>query len=143
MSEMQDELIAPCGMNCRLCLAYQRETKHCPGCRPGATRLACKTCRIKNCAGMQESALGFCNHCADYPCRRLIKLDTRYRTKYRMSMLQNLEYISEHGMADFLEREEEQWLCKKCGGILCVHRPACPSCSEPYETDYKEVIPAE
>ena len=29
---MKTTLIAPCGMNCRLCLAYIRDKKACPGC---------------------------------------------------------------------------------------------------------------
>ena len=33
MSEMHPDLVAPCGMNCRLCHAYQREMNHCNGCR--------------------------------------------------------------------------------------------------------------
>lgn len=143
MSEMQMELIAPCGMNCGLCLAYQREIRHCAGCRPGATRLSCKSCRIKNCAGMQESALGFCYNCKDYPCKRLLKLDTRYRAKYHMSMLDNLEYIKEHGMEEFLRYEEELWMCKKCGSVLCVHREVCPSCREPHHVNSEKIDSAE
>jgi len=32
MKEMSTVLIAPCGMNCRLCMAYQRDKKQCKGC---------------------------------------------------------------------------------------------------------------
>jgi hypothetical protein len=38
-------------------------------------------------------------------------------------------------MADFLQNEEKRWLCVKCGGVLCVHRPACLSCREPYSVN--------
>lgn len=135
MAEMQDELIAPCGMNCRLCVAFQREIRHCAGCRPGSNRLSCKNCRIKNCDGMKESALGFCYNCEEYPCKRLIKLDTRYKEKYHMSEIGNLEYIKEHGMEEFLRYEEERWACKNCGSVLSVHRDVCPSCRAPYQAD--------
>ena len=27
------DLIAPCGMNCNICMAYLREKNKCPGCR--------------------------------------------------------------------------------------------------------------
>ena len=133
MSEMLAELIAPCGMNCRLCVAFQREKRHCSGCRPGAARWACRNCRIKNCSGMRESALGFCYNCKDYPCKRLTQMDTRYRTKYQMSEIENLEYIKEHGMEEFLQHEQERWTCKKCGSIICIHKAACPACAEKCE----------
>lgn len=29
---MDKTLIAPCGMNCQLCYAFQREKNKCPGC---------------------------------------------------------------------------------------------------------------
>lgn len=91
---------------------------------------------------MKESALGFCYNCKDYPCKRLIKLDARYKTKYHMSEIANLEYIKEHGMLEFLRYEEERWTCKKCGGVRCVHREACPTCREPYCPD-DDKVPAE
>jgi hypothetical protein len=37
-----------------------------------------------------------------------------------MSMIENLYYIKEHGMKDFLEKEKENWKCEKCGGLICV-----------------------
>lgn len=142
MSEMQDELIAPCGMNCRLCLAFQREKKHCNGCRPGALSRSCRKCKIKNCSGMSESALGFCYNCSDYPCRRLTQLDTRYRAKYHMSEIENLEYIKEHGMEEFLRHEEERWTCRKCGSIVCIHKEVCPTCQESYSAIAEETYPS-
>jgi rubrerythrin len=56
------------------------------------------------------------------------QLDKRYRTKYHMSMIENLENIRQNGMEAFLQSEETRWTCKVCGNILCVHRDACPAC---------------
>lgn len=132
MSEMKADLIAPCGMNCRLCLAYQREKKHCPGCRgdDAGKSASCVSCIIKNCTVIQSNQSGFCYQCEKYPCLRLRQLDKRYRTKYRMSMLKNLEKIKEDGLDQFLQQEEERWKCPSCGGTLCVHRMPCPSCKK-------------
>ena len=49
-------LIAPCGMNCGICMAYLREKNKCPGCRGDdtnkpVTRVGCK---IKNCEAIQK-----------------------------------------------------------------------------------------
>ncbi len=134
-SAMKEQLIAPCGMNCGLCIAYQANKfdldkkgfrrKYCPGCLP----------RGKNCTYMKDKCelvgkglVRFCYECKDFPCKRLKGLDKRYRTKYHMSMIENLKCISEHGMKLFLEREETKWRCPKCRATICCHNGLCLSC---------------
>jgi Protein of unknown function (DUF3795) len=123
-------LIAPCGMNCRLCLAYIRDKKTCPGCRGDDSLKAISRfrCRIKTCKKMVNAGLKYCFCCDSYPCVRLKNLDKRYRTKYGMSMIDNLESIGKSGIRIFIRNEKERWTCPKCGGTICVHRPQCPSC---------------
>lgn len=123
-------LIAPCGMNCGICLAYIRKEKHCPGCRgeDAQKMISCLRCSIKNCENIVTSRSGFCYECAKYPCRRLKALDKRYRTKYGMSMIENLENIKQNGLDAFIETEKGRWRCRICGGVICVHRARCPGC---------------
>jgi hypothetical protein len=123
-------LIAPCGMNCGICLAYLREKKRCPSCHGEDTNksASCVRCIIRNCETIKKSRSGFCFECETYPCRRLKQLDKRYRTKYRMSMIDNLESIKQIGLRAFKENENKRWRCPKCGGIICVHRGFCLSC---------------
>ncbi len=125
-------LIAPCGMNCGICMAYLREKKRCPGCRGDDTSKmpSCLRCSIKNCEAIKASRSGFCYECLRYPCLRLKQLDKRYRTKYLMSMLENLEFIREHGLSALVEREKERWRCRKCGGVISCHRGYCFTCGE-------------
>jgi len=126
-----EELIAPCGMNCRLCMAYQREKNHCNGCNMDdalKTSVSCLKCIIKNCDTIQNNEPGFCYDCEKYPCQRLKQLDKRYRLKYHMSMLENLETIKQNGITYFLDQEEKRWACPKCGNIICVHRNICLNC---------------
>ena len=128
---MEAVLIAPCGMNCALCLAYQRKKNHCSGCRiddPGKFKSRSK-CIILNCDKRQSSEADFCYVCSSFPCRRLKDLDKRYRTKYGMSMLENLEYIKINGIETFVENESKRWKCKNCGEIVCVHR-GCLNCAD-------------
>lgn len=47
-----------------------------------------------------------------------------------MSMLENLENIEKQGIRAFVKTEKARWACKKCGGIVCVHRYVCSSCGE-------------
>lgn len=124
------ELIAPCGMNCAICMAYLREKNRCPGCREidinkPDTRSKCK---IKNCEYIAIKKNKFCIGCDKLPCQRMKNLDKRYRTKYDMSMLENLEYIKQNGIEKFVKKERERWRCPKCGGVICVHRKICYDC---------------
>jgi hypothetical protein len=123
-------LIAPCGMDCGICLGHLRKEKVCPGCREegGYKTAGCTRCIIKNCERVQSSRSGFCYECEKYPCRRLKQLDKRYRTKYAMSMIENLESIKQNGLKAFTEKENERWRCAKCGGLICVHRKYCLEC---------------
>jgi hypothetical protein len=132
---MNEELIAPCGMNCAVCsgyLARKNDLKragimkgYCAGCRP----------RGKNCAFLKRKCdlLGngrvqYCYECGEFPCRRLRDLDKRYRTHYRMSMIENLEYIKQNGIEKFLEKEKEKWRCPECGDVICCHNGICFNC---------------
>jgi Protein of unknown function (DUF3795) len=130
---MKEELIAPCGMNCGICLAHLRTKNTCPGCRSfSADKNAYyRRCIIINCEVIKTNTSGFCYECARYPCRRLKQLDKRYRAKYAMSMLENLESIRENGLPAFITAERARWRCAKCGGTVCVHRKACHDCGAP------------
>ena len=48
---MKLNLIAPCGMNCGICLGYLRTKNRCNGCRVNADEYSnyCRKCIIKNC----------------------------------------------------------------------------------------------
>lgn len=128
---MEKALIAPCGMNCGICMAYLREKNRCPGCRGEDINkpASCVGCIVVNCEMIKKSVSGFCYECPDIPCKKIKQLDKRYRTKYRMSMIENLEYIKEHGMEKFLEKEEEKWRCPECHGIISCHVGFCVDCA--------------
>lgn len=132
---MDEKLIAPCGMNCYLCIAYQFRKndinkrgfhkKYCPGCIPRGEN--CTHMRDK-CQFLAKGSIRFCYECESYPCKRLKALDKRYRTKYHMSMMENLDYIKEFGMEKFLMKEGDKWKCTKCGGTICCHNGLCLNC---------------
>jgi hypothetical protein len=128
---MREDLIAPCGMNCRLCISFQRTKNPCIGCRNMDEIIyitkGSRLCVIKHCP-KQKPESGFCFECDVFPCKRLKDLDKRYRTKYHMSMIENLAYIRDHGISLFLENESHRWQCPQCSDIVCVHRPNCLTC---------------
>ena len=124
-------LIAPCGMDCGLCIGHFRDKKRCPGCHGEDKNKPkhCVVCRIKNCEKLASSEATFCYTCAKFPCARLRQLDKRYRTKYGMSMIDNLESIREIGLDEFVVQEKERWTCPECGSLICVHREDCMTCA--------------
>lgn len=126
-------LIAPCGMNCGICMAHLREKKQCAGCLGSdeGKPAHCVQCRIKNCAYLKETTTsGLCIDCAKFPCARMKQLDRRYRTKYNMSMIENLQAIQAIGMQAFIKKEQARWACSHCGGVICVHSGVCHDCGE-------------
>ncbi len=124
------ELIAPCGINCRLCRAYIRNEKACPGCRGGDTNKSksCVTCKIKNCEQIGKWKIEYCFDCDRFPCDRLAHLDKRYRTNYGTSAIDNLINIKKFGISWFVENENKKWTCPECGEMICMHKPQCLSC---------------
>jgi hypothetical protein len=125
-------MIAPCGMNCALCSGYLRENKLCEGCRSGGNNTPnyCKKCIIRNCENLKKARRPYCFDCKGYPCVRLKRLDKRYRSRYGMSMLENLEHIRQSGILSFVRKEKERWACRQCGGIVSVHRRECLFCGK-------------
>ena len=123
---MRKQLIAPCGMNCCICMAYLREKNKCTGCRGSDTNkpITRKHYKIKTCGKLNSE---FCYDCEDFPCDKLYHLDKRYRTKYHMSMIENLKSIKTNGIKHFL-KQEEKWKCPDCGGVICCHNGICFSC---------------
>jgi hypothetical protein len=119
-SYMKTMLIAPCGMNCAICSGFLRDKNKCPGCTSLDNEVEySKRCIIRNCEFFKESKIRFCYACDKYPCKRLKALDKRYRTRYEMSMIKNLEYIKVNGVRKFTQKEKKRW--QRGDKILCVH----------------------
>ena len=132
---MNEELIAPCGMNCAVCsgyLAFKNDVKsqgvrmpYCAGCRPRDKQCAFLK---KRCNRLLEGRVQYCYQCPDHPCQGLQNIDKRYRSLFRMSMIENLEYIRDKGVESFLAKEEEKWRCPQCGAVICCHNGICFEC---------------
>jgi hypothetical protein len=133
------DLIAPCGMNCRLCWGYVRERNACPGCLRSCAEASQKSkcrdsCRIRNCEHLAKSGRKHCSdRCGHFPCRRLTQLDRRYRARYGMSMLDNLRMIEDLGIRRFIRSQKDKWTCRSCGELLSVHRAACVGCGHGWQ----------
>ena len=117
MERINKDLIAPCGMNCGLCLHYLRAENRCTACFSGRKiNGRCIKCGIKLC---KDRSGEYCFDCDKFPCERLKRLDKRYREKYGMSEIENLEFIHDQGIDNFIENQRKKYQSSK--GIFCVH----------------------
>jgi hypothetical protein len=129
------DLIAPCGMNCALCanyLALKNDLKskgikipYCTGCRQRNKKCAFIK---KQCSKLLNAEVAYCFECTGFPCDRLKTLNDRYKERYKMSMIENLSFIKEHGMQNFLEEQAKRWKCPNCGELISCHNGICFSC---------------
>lgn len=140
-ANMKAELIAPCGMNCGICMGYLRTKNKCSGCivEDPYTRSYCRKCTVRSCEHIKNSVSGYCYECPKFPCRRIKQLDKRYTTKYSMSMLENLAIIKNKGIDALLAREEEKWKCPECGGVISCHNGICYGCGKKRPVDREQV----
>ncbi|AKM81285.1 MAG: hypothetical protein UT13_C0001G0324 [Candidatus Pacebacteria bacterium GW2011_GWF2_38_9] len=116
-STITPKLIAPCGMNCGLCFHHLKDKDKCPGCLSGRmVNKRCLNCAIKLC---KERKGDYCFDCDKFPCDRINHIDTRYKKRYGMSMLENLEIIKNKGMDYFLKQQKQKYVTSE--GTYCVH----------------------
>lgn len=54
-----------------------------------------------------------------FPCDRLNHLDERYKTKYGMSMIDNLVHIKKFGVRHFIRNEKERWTSQVQSADMC------------------------
>lgn len=127
--------LAPCGINCGTCRAHLRAKNVCPGCQvsPGPTISHCSRCAIRNCDSLKKTTANFCYECPEFPCAKIIQIDSRYRKKYRISLIGNLKTLSVTDTETYLLLEKTRWTCTGCGSVLCVHNTICLKCRKEYQ----------
>jgi len=106
-------------------MAFLREKNHCDGCRL-PDRKCSASCTMASCT---ERRGNYCSSCASYPCKKVKHIDKRYRTRYGMSMIENLDEIKRSGIRKFVAHQKERWTCA-CGGTINIHRKMCSICGK-------------
>ncbi|MGA9048731.1 MAG: DUF3795 domain-containing protein [Dehalococcoidia bacterium] len=132
-------------MNCAICsryLAFKHDVRskgirmsYCAGCRPRDRKCALIK---KKCPPLLNGQIKYCYECQDFPCNNLHHLDQRYKTFFRMSMVENLLFIKVHGVKQFIRAEENKWKCPECGQALCCHNGICFACGSSKLKDRKD-----
>ena len=126
-------MIAPCGLDCSVCMARFWDKPICPGCwsqEEGKPEHCSKLCKIALCEHRKSTPDGFCDKCKFYPCDLIIQTEKRYQTQYplKASPMDNLSKMRQLGIEELLKRESKKWQCPKCDGIICVHTGKCNKC---------------
>lgn len=124
-------------MDCGVCSGYLAHSHgvprkrgailHCTGCRARAKKCA----YLKgHCLALANGEVDFCFECADYPCLRLQQLDSRYRGRYGMSLIENLDLVRDSGVQALIERQRTLFECARCGQLRSVHNRKCYVCDD-------------
>ncbi len=131
--EMDKQLIAPCGMYCGLCtylyqIPRQRgQFNYCAGCRPRGKGCAWLK---KRCELLRDHAVQYCFECPSYPCRQLEHLAGRYRMRYGLDFLANLELIRDQSEDVLLDVLKDRFACERCGGLMSIHSGKYFACDD-------------
>ena len=124
------DMFAPCGMNCKVCYQHCYHKKPCSGClnsgkeKPGH----CRKCKIRDCIG--EKPLSYCFACSEYPCSLIKNLEKSYNKRYQASLMSNSRFVQAYGLERFMEQQKEKYTCRQCGGIISIHDRKCSECQE-------------
>ncbi len=130
------ELVAPCGMNCAVCVRYlayvngipyqKGKISPCMGCQARG-----KSCFVKRgCEKLRRNELTSCRDCPYLPCTKIARLEKRYRERYATSFVNNLQEIRAKGMDEFLKSQRERFRCQTCKGVFSVHGGKCFTCGK-------------
>jgi hypothetical protein len=151
MDEKKRELVGICGIYCGTCPSYLAQVENdiaelekraqemgftveevrCNGCLSDKVMPTCIECRygFRQCA--IEYGVTWCFECQDFPCQRLE--DFRHvhivdGISHHEHLVDELYYLREHGIEDWLEKREKEGRCPQCGRRLYWFVRVCPDC---------------
>ncbi|MFX1326307.1 MAG: DUF3795 domain-containing protein [Promethearchaeota archaeon] len=141
---VDNNLVAPCGIYCGACRQYlllKKDLLEERGYKKG-----CKGCRIRNkncafirrdCTALKKKELDYCYECEQFPCHNLKKIDSQYRKRWSVNLIENLKRIEEIGVEQWLQEQKELYTCPECGGEICIHDAECYDCSNKFNPNEK------
>lgn len=131
----ENNLAGRCGVYCGACRSYLLQKKDlfeekgykrgCKGCKAQD-----KNCAFvkKGCKALRNKEIEYCFECEKIPCERLTSINNRYKSKYKVNFLDNLNRMKEIGVDQWLEEQKLLYTCPECGGEICVHDAECFDC---------------
>lgn len=150
MTEMNRELLAPCGLYCGVCAVYiatrddnvkfkerltgvygvALEDVHCRGCLSSEPFVYCATCPIKDCVRGREYE--GCHECSEFPCALIDEFPMPVGKKV---IMRTTPAWRELGTERFVEEEEKRYHCPECGYALFRGAMRCRGCGVEIDVD--------
>lgn len=130
LDNIKKNMFAPCGMNCMVCYKHCNSNKPCDGCffinnsKPNH----CRNCKIKDC--LKDKEFKYCFECSSFPCKLIKNLEKSYQKRYQTSFIENSEFVKNHGIDVFMQKQKEEYTCSECGGIISLHDRECSECHQ-------------
>ncbi len=130
---IENTMLAPCGINCMVCYKHCYHKKPCPGCLLDDVNKPehCRKCKIKDCAIVKGHT--YCFECEDFPCKLIKRLEKSYNQRYNASIISNSLVVKDKGKDTFMASEREKWTCPDCGGVISLHDRECSACQRKIE----------
>ena len=107
----------PCGLYCGACGATD-----CGGCQSDRINDYVRNCTFRRCS--MEKHLDFCCLCDKYPCKEL-NIFMHDKWPHHWTIESNLEFIRMRGLTSWLEKQEKEWSCQKCGSGINWYQKRC------------------
>ena len=130
-TEIDTEMLAPCGLNCMLCYRHLGKNP-CPGCRArlGEPDTYRRKCIMRAC--VLERGYISCADCAERPCKRRKTFQARCREGYGVDLNADAARLREIGAEAFLREQIAAHTCADCGHLIDLHYGRCSGCNKQY-----------
>ena len=145
------KLVGICGLYCGTCpsyLAYRKndmellekmsrergysiEELRCDGCLSDKVASHCVDCRHGFRKFSAEKQVTWCFECTDFPCQRLRDFTDVHVVNgisHHERIIDEDEYMREHGIEPWMEKQEAAAKCPECGETLYWHVRECGNC---------------
>lgn len=151
MEQDKSKLVGICGLYCGTCpgyLAWRRNDKdqlerrakyegipvaevRCDGCLSGRVLPSCAVCTsgFRECA--RNNNVTWCFECKNFPCQRLRDFRDAHIVKgisHHAQVIDDLQYMKEHGIERWVEEKEKAGRCPKCGEVVYWFSRQCHNC---------------
>jgi hypothetical protein len=133
MDNIPNEL-APCGVFCGACPAFNKTCLGCPSKNINQKRTSKWRCKIRTCC-YEEKNIPFCGYCTQFPCDTINKklIDSHFGEaafNYRHELPENINKLRELGLKDYLTYQKQRWVCPLCGGTVTFYHYKCSECGK-------------
>jgi hypothetical protein len=79
----------------------------------------------------EERNVTWCFQCSDFPCKRLkdfIGIHVMNGISHHEHVIEDLQYMREHGVGEWVKKQAKRALCPKCGRTQYWFNRNCPKC---------------